>query len=237
MDLINNRIIPSIIIFFTILISYSFNLDTILFLLILMLCFLDLFYSNFFSSKISKIFFVLCILLFLIFNFYNFELDIYFIPLFIILLLLTFVNTKNIKELFVVIICLYIFIIYIFISNDRDLFYFLLIVSFINDTTAYIIGKNFKGPLIFPSVSPNKTWSGTCSSFILTFLIFIYLDYHLILSFFVSTLFFFGDLYFSFIKRKLNIKDFSKSLLGHGGILDRLDSMFFVFFLFYVVRL
>ena len=72
---------------------------------------------------------------------------------------------------------------------------------------------------------------------ILTFLIFIYLDYHLILSFFVSTLFFFGDLYFSFIKRKLNIKDFSKSLLGHGGILDRLDSMFFVFFLFYVTKL
>jgi len=237
MDLINNRIIPSIIIFFTIVFSYFFHLDIFLFFLILILTFFDLIYSNFFSSKISKLFFLLIVLLFLIFFFNNFKLDIYFISLFTILLLFSFMNTKNTKELFIGIICLYLFIIYFFINNDRDLFYFLLMVSFINDTTAYIIGKNFKGPLILPSVSPNKTWSGTCSSIILTFLIFYYLDYHLIFSFFVSTLFFFGDLYFSFIKRKLNIKDFSKSLLGHGGILDRLDSMFFVFLLFYATRL
>ncbi len=39
---------------------------------------------------------------------------------------------------------------------------------------------------------------------------------------------FFGDIYFSYIKRSLKIKDFSKLLKGHGGILDRIDSTFFV---------
>ena len=39
-------------------------------------------------------------------------------------------------------------------------------------------------------------------------------------------LFFIGDIYFSSIKRKFHLNDFSKSLKGHGGILDRLDSIF-----------
>ena len=39
---------------------------------------------------------------------------------------------------------------------------------------------------------------------------------------------FLGDIFFSYIKRHLNIKDFSMSFGDHGGVLDRLDSMFFV---------
>ena len=42
----------------------------------------------------------------------------------------------------------------------------------------------------------------------------------------VSSLFF-GDIFFSLVKRKNNLKDFSSILGGHGGVLDRLDSMFF----------
>tara|TARA_Y100000996_G_C22391395_1_gene589291 strand:+ start:361 stop:525 length:165 start_codon:yes stop_codon:yes gene_type:complete len=45
---------------------------------------------------------------------------------------------------------------------------------------------------------------------------------------------FFGDIFFSYIKRNIGIKDFSNLLGSHGGILDRLDSMFFLTMIFYV---
>ncbi|WP_223206552.1 phosphatidate cytidylyltransferase [Mycoplasmopsis canis] len=44
-----------------------------------------------------------------------------------------------------------------------------------------------------------------------------------------------GDLYFSFVKRTVEIKDFSRILRGHGGLLDRIDSITFVFFLFLIL--
>ena len=47
---------------------------------------------------------------------------------------------------------------------------------------------------------------------------------------------FFGDNYFSFIKRKNNIKDFSNFIPGHGGILDRLDSMIFFTFILITIN-
>jgi phosphatidate cytidylyltransferase len=61
--------------------------------------------------------------------------------------------------------------------------------------------------------------------------------YDIFISIIFSSTLFFGDIFFSFIKRKLYIKDFSKILSSHGGILDRLDSMYFVVPLFYTFNL
>jgi len=112
--------------------------------------------------------------------------------------------------------------------TDRYYFYLLLLISFINDSTAYIFGNLLKGPKIIPSISPNKTWSGTSISFLISLLmLLLILDLNIIFCIFISSLFFLGDIYFSLIKRKNNIKDFSNLIPGHGGILDRVDSFLF----------
>ncbi|MDC0968719.1 phosphatidate cytidylyltransferase, partial [Alphaproteobacteria bacterium] len=116
--------------------------------------------------------------------------------------------------------------------NNREIFFLIILISFVNDTSAYFFGNLIKGPLIVPTISPKKTWSGTLISFLISFLILYFIGYSILYSSFVSALLFFGDVYFSFIKRKYNLKDFSNFLSSHGGILDRIDSMFFILIIF-----
>tara|TARA_Y100000996_G_scaffold410265_1_gene392322 strand:- start:170 stop:544 length:375 start_codon:yes stop_codon:yes gene_type:complete len=109
---------------------------------------------------------------------------------------------------------------------DRNIFYFIFLISFINDTTAYLFGNILKGPLIIPKISPKKTWSGTILSIIISSIILLYFKYNIFVSIILSISLFLGDAYFSYIKRSFNKKDFSNLLGKHGGILDRIDSCF-----------
>ena len=117
---------------------------------------------------------------------------------------------------------------------DRNIIYIIIFSSFFNDTIAYIVGRTFGGPLIIPSISPKKTWSGTIFSLIATSILLVNLNFNILLSLLMSLSLFFGDIFFSYIKRNLGVKDFSNLLRSHGGILDRLDSMFFLTMIFYV---
>ena len=90
----------------------------------------------------------------------------------------------------------------------------------------YTVGKSVGGPLIVPMISPNKTWSGTLSSFLISCIVLYFFRFNLIECFVIASSLFFGDLFFSYIKRKYSIKDFSNIIPGHGGILDRIDSIF-----------
>ena len=101
---------------------------------------------------------------------------------------------------------------------------------------AYIFGRTLRGPLILPSISPKKTWSGTISSFLITTIVLFSLKFNIYFSAIISLLFF-GDILLSHIKRYLMLKDFSSLLGSHGGILDRLDSMFLVAILFHLYLL
>ena len=100
---------------------------------------------------------------------------------------------------------------------------------------------------LLENISPNKTWEGTiCGSVVATFVCTVYyltaintsesiLRISLIVLF-LSLIGQFGDLLFSAIKRTYKVKDFSNIMPGHGGVLDRLDSIIFVMlaFIFFI---
>ena len=117
------------------------------------------------------------------------------------------------------------------------------------DSAAYVMGKNFGKRKILPSVSANKTWIGSIAGlmFSILFLLIIYSNFgkiywpkdnfqliDVIFIGFITGLFSqFGDFLESYFKRSLDVKDSSNLLLGHGGFLDRFDSMYAVSFATY----
>ncbi len=112
---------------------------------------------------------------------------------------------------------------------------FIIIIT--TDIFSYVFGQLIKGPKIFPALSPFKTYSGTflgiiIGSFFGIFysLNYLYLDnklFIIIFSIIISISGLFGDLFISKIKRNFKVKDSGKILPGHGGFLDRYDSISF----------
>ena len=210
-------------------ISYIYKLDFYAFIILIALILYDLIYSkllNFRLILISIFLFMICFLSYFFFE--NFRVD--YLNFIFLIILVASILLKNFfyKEIFVSILSLFLISIYFISINDRELVYLILVISFLNDTFAYVVGKNFKGPLIVSKISPNKTWSGTLSSFFFSLIILLLLDFTIFFSVFMSLSLFVGDIYFSYIKRSINIKDFSNSIPGHGGVLDRVDSMIFL---------
>jgi phosphatidate cytidylyltransferase len=106
------------------------------------------------------------------------------------------------------------------------------------DTVAYIFGMKWGKKKIFPRVSPNKSWVGSIAGLLSTFIVFYGLLVQGILpdltlldmvGFSIITGFFgqVGDFAESLFKRDVGVKDSGKLLLGHGGVLDRFDSITF----------
>lgn len=116
--------------------------------------------------------------------------------------------------------------------------FLLALATFGTDTGAYFVGMNFGKHKLCPRLSPKKTIEGSIGGILLgTVLSFGYgayiqigniPSYLLLISCFVLTITSqIGDLTFSSMKRTFEIKDFSQILPGHGGILDRFDSLLF----------
>jgi phosphatidate cytidylyltransferase len=106
----------------------------------------------------------------------------------------------------------------------------------ISDSGAYFAGHLFGRRLLFPSLSPNKTVEGSLGGLLLTILVvglisYQFLDFSLakvaIIGAGVSIFSQSGDLFESTLKRILDVKDLGHFLPGHGGILDRVDSLLF----------
>ncbi len=132
---------------------------------------------------------------------------------------------------------------YMYRMNSLSLMIFLFLITMITDSYAYFTGRLIGKTKLIEAISPNKTWEGTiggslvgtfvCTVYYLTVIdpnasIYVIASIVLLLSV-VDQL---GDLFFSAIKRRFRIKDFSNLMPGHGGVLDRLDSIIFVMLTF-----
>ncbi len=107
------------------------------------------------------------------------------------------------------------------------------------DTGAFFFGKKFGKKKILPDISPNKTWVGTIAGFISSMIFLLILNQSgyfpdifslvdvVVLGLITGIFGQFGDWAESLLKREANVKDTSNILAGHGGILDRFDSLTF----------
>ena len=130
-------------------------------------------------------------------------------------------------------------------SNGFYYFLWVILVVWLSDIGGYIFGNIFKGPAL-SKWSPKKTFSGLIGSLVLSQFAFVIpsmfgqgFEYTLAISlsqFFLAIIAILGDLFFSFIKRSYNIKDYSNLIPGHGGLLDRIDGMIFVMIFAYLLK-
>ena len=105
----------------------------------------------------------------------------------------------------------------------------------------YILGKSIGGPKLVPKISPKKTWAGLLGgmafSALVTYVFVLtmnhYYDSQLSMVYFVLSSVLLavisqaGDIFESSIKRRMNLKDSSQLIPGHGGIFDRVDGLLF----------
>lgn len=119
---------------------------------------------------------------------------------------------------------------------------FLLFVTECNDISQYIWGKSLGRHKIIPKISPNKTWEGflgglatvtCCAGFLAPLLTPMHFWHGLLAGVIISFSGFLGDIVLSSVKRDLRIKDSGSLIPGHGGILDRMDSLFYTAPLFF----
>jgi len=136
------------------------------------------------------------------------------------------------------------------LDDGRNWVFFVLFVTFASDTTAFFVGRALGRHHLAPRISPGKTWEGTIAGVFgaiiisLLFTIPTHLDLHInislwqaiLLGFLVSVFGQCGDLVESLLKRNMGVKESGKLMPGHGGVLDRTDSIVFagiVVYLYY----
>ncbi len=119
------------------------------------------------------------------------------------------------------------------LANGRTLVLFLVFVVEMSDVLQYIWGKTLGRHPIIPTVSPNKTWEGFAGgiasamllSLAIRFLTPFSIRETLMVALFITVAGFFGGAVMSAVKRDFGVKDFGSVIPGHGGMLDRVDSL------------
>lgn len=121
------------------------------------------------------------------------------------------------------------------LSADLLSFFFLVIMG--SDTGAFYVGRAFGKHKLAPTISPGKTWEGFAGGLVLAIAFAVLshfwffrelpLKWAIPLAIVMSIIGIFGDLVESALKRGAGAKDAAKILPGHGGLLDRLDSLLF----------
>lgn len=117
-------------------------------------------------------------------------------------------------------------------------FLFALLVTWMSDTFAYLVGKSIGRTKLIPRVSPNKTVEGAVGGLVAAgitgYLVVTFLDLPMNglvafgLGMILSVLGMLGDLFESQLKRRAGVKDSGNAIPGHGGFLDRIDALIWV---------
>ena len=114
---------------------------------------------------------------------------------------------------------------------------FTIVLIWVNDSFAYIVGKNLGKHKLFERISPKKTIEGFIGGLLFSVLVGILIGFYssyfsvlhwVIIAILISVFGTIGDLVESKFKRQANVKDSGTIMPGHGGLLDRLDSLFFL---------
>ena len=123
---------------------------------------------------------------------------------------------------------------------------FVLLITTMSDTGAYFGGRYFGKRLLWPKVSPKKTVEGSLAGLLLTLFVCllyggVFLNYSpfllvvIIVKLNITSQL--GDFFESGLKRIYNVKDSGTLLPGHGGVLDRIDSLLFVIPAYYIIKI
>ena len=183
------------------------------FVLILIFTILILFYDAYLKFFI---YFIYLAIIFELFIYFRINIYIFFISLIYV---------------FISLICLDSYLRNYYIKEE---FIYTISLVVIFDVVSYAFGTKFGKLKILPSISPNKTYIGFFSGFIITFIVgslynyyylFFKIDLMIYFIFFTLSFAFFGDIIESIFKRKCNLKNSSEFLPGHGGFFDRFDSL------------
>ncbi|MDD4985671.1 MAG: CDP-archaeol synthase, partial [Dehalococcoidales bacterium] len=133
------------------------------------------------------------------------------------------------------------------LDDGRNWVFFILFVTWASDTLAFFVGRKFGRHKLAPGISPGKTWEGVAGGIgaaaVVSILFFNPTPFRLPLisgqviplAILVSVFGQLGDLVESLLKRNMGVKDSGRIMPGHGGILDRIDSLLFASALVYYV--
>ena len=138
------------------------------------------------------------------------------------------------------------------IRENYNLNFIIIIITVcvFTDIGGYVFGNFFKGPKL-TKISPKKTYTGVIGGFLISLIAgLVYIKYLankeilnidyfwiILLILFISFISQIGDLIISYFKRKVKLKDTGRIIPGHGGILDRIDGLIFVFPTIYLLNL
>jgi phosphatidate cytidylyltransferase len=134
-----------------------------------------------------------------------------------------------------------------YLSDGQWWVFWLLMVIMAGDTGAFYVGRTWGKTKLYPEVSPGKTWAGVVGGIAAAVIVGLALGRWALpgvslaalawLALLLAVVGLLGDLFESMLKRQAQVKDASEILPGHGGMLDRLDSLLFTAPLVVYIRL
>ncbi len=184
------------------------------------------------------------------FAMYGIYVSVLMVSLFVLTIFFDWFEFEDLTYLFLMIMLLTLAIqsIQVVLAYGNPMLFYIFIATFATDTFAFFGGYFFGKHKLAPKISPKKTIEGSISGFVMSVIISLAFAYFVIpnklpahvfvvVSLVIPIISQIGDLSFSIIKRQFKLKDFGRIFPGHGGVLDRIDSVIFALIAFNLIIL